>query len=154
MPRVPPIDVQQIRQQRGAYALPAKLGINHEFAIPDGSVALITMGRFGQTDRSTIPQRDAKISPVPILRRSDEALPGLPGDGADSRFCRRGAIIDNDDIARVRVMERTNEDVEFRIGSQDLKSFATPGPPERVAGERSALSTDARPSFPQLNQKA
>ena len=71
---------------------------------------------------------------------------GLPGDGADSPFCRRGAIMENDDIARVRVMERTNEDVEFRIGSQDLKSFATPGPPKRVAGERSASSTDARPS--------
>ena len=43
---VPPIDVQQVRQQGGAYALPAKLGIDHEFAIPDGSVALITMRRF------------------------------------------------------------------------------------------------------------
>ena len=29
---VPPIDVQQIRQQRGAYALPAELGIDHETA--------------------------------------------------------------------------------------------------------------------------
>ena len=29
---VPPIDVQQIRQQRGAYALPEKLGIDHETA--------------------------------------------------------------------------------------------------------------------------
>ena len=73
-------------------------------------------------------------------------------DGADSRFCRRGAIMENDDIARLRVMERTNEDVEFRIGSQELK--ALPGPPKRVAGERSASSADARPSFPQLNQKA
>jgi hypothetical protein len=76
------------------------------------------------------------------------------GDGADGRFCRRGAIVENDDIARVRVMERTNEDVEFRIGLQDLKSFATACNDGEGAGERSASSTDARPSVPQLNQKA